>query len=357
MSSKSIKETRACECPFIIMKLNKGLRPPHRGCDCPACAEYHAKHGGYAINFKPYPAFRYRSLIGGFHNVSEKHNFFSFPDCDIILGCSRAKVEATQHYLEALQLIRHATLFETLPETQTCQQKDNLVPTLFGDYLLNRESGRDPYLESPDSLYLLHYHLTTSPMDLACYYLFNCFVPMSGYFSRDEATDSFEKWLAERTEKPPAKNTIRQHINTVLRTYAAETEGMDIEDWAELLFVDLNLIGCAVFDRLDGKKEERFYFNDRENKSELGLSTEVFGYALLSFWDTRAPHSATLDLKTLLWEAGSPLMVFKLTENQFMDYITQLEDLTGKAIEHRFSTNLKQLYRTKPIEALDFLKR
>jgi len=274
-----------------------------------------------------------------------------------MLGCSRAKVEATQHYLEALQLIRPATLFETLPETQTCKQKDNLVPTMFGNYLLNRESGRDPYLEGTDSLYLLHYRLTTSPMALACYYLFNCFIPESQYFSRDEATDSFEKWLTERTEKPPAKNTIRQHINTILRIYAAETEGMDIEDWADMLFVDLNLIRRVDFARLDGTKVERFYFGYDVDKAELGLSVEVFGHALLSFWETHAPHSATLDLKTILWEAEAPLPVFKLSENQFMEYIMKLEDLTGKAIEHRYSTNLNQLYRTKPIDAFELLNR
>lgn len=340
-----------------LMKLNKGLYPPHRACSCPACREYHAKHGGTTINFKPYSAFGYPSLLHGFHNVSEKHNFFTRPDCDIMMGCSRAKVEATQHYLEAFQLIRHATLFETLPETQTCQQKDNLVPTLFGHYLLNRESGRDPYLESPDSLYLLHYCLTTSPMALAFYYLFNCFVPRFQYFSRDEATDSFEKWLTERTEKPPAKNTIRQHINTVLRTYT-ESDDMDIEDRANLLFLDLNLIKrMGTPKRFDDlKKEERFYFDREADKELLGLSTAVFGYALLSFWDTHVPNSATLDLKTLLWTEGSPLSVFQLTENRFMEYITELEDLTGKAIEHRYGTNLNQLYRTKPIDAFKFLK-
>ena len=302
------------------MKLNKGLRPPHRGCDCPACTEYHAKHGGTTINFKPYSAFGYRSLLLGFHNVSEKHNFFSCPDCDIMLGCSRAKVEATQHYLEGFGLIRPATLFETLPETQTCKQKDNLVPTMFGNYLLNRESGRDPYLEGPDSLYLLHYHLATSPMALAFYYVFNCFIPELGHFSRNEATDRFEMWLTERTEKPPAKNTIRQHINTVLRTYAADTADMEIDDWADLFFVDLNLIQRVRLDEGEGEDKKAFYFNKDADKAELGLSVAVFGYALLSFWDMHAPHSASLDLKTSLWVEGSPLVVFKLTDNQFMEY-------------------------------------
>ena len=167
------------------MKLYKGLRPPHRGsnCKCQACAEYHAKHGSYSINFKPYSAFRYRSLILGFHSVRENPNFFSTSDCDIALGCSQSKVESTQHYLEAFQLIHRASLFETLSETQTCRYNDNLTLTEFGKRLFDR----DPYFESLDSLYLLHYHLTTSPMALAFYYVFNCFIPQSGYFSRNEA--------------------------------------------------------------------------------------------------------------------------------------------------------------------------
>lgn len=332
------------------MKLNKGLRPPHRGCSCPACTEYHAKHGGYSVNFKPYPMFRYRLLIVGFHNIREDPNFFSDPDCDIVLGCSRSKVESVQHYLEAFQLIHRATLFETLSETHTCRYKESLVPTTFGKHLFDDEIG-DPYWESPDSLYLLHYHLTTSPMALAFYYLFNCFIPRSQYFRRDEAANSFEIWLKERTEKLPAKNTIRQHINTILRVYT-ESDNMEIEDWADTLFVDLDMIK-----RVGEGKDEAFYFDFDGDKEILGLSVAVFGYALMSFWNTHYPHSATLDLKEqLFWVAGSPLNVFNLSENRFMEYVTKLEDLTEKVIEHRSSVNLNQLYRKKPIDALDFLK-
>ena len=331
------------------MKLNKGLRPPHRECDCPACAEYHAKHGNYAINFKSYPAFGYRSLILGMHRVRDAPNFFSALDCDMALGCARATVEATQHYLEAFRLIRYATLFETLEETQTCQHNDNLVLTAFGEILFNT----DAYLESLSSLYLLHYHLSTSPMALAFYYMFNRFIPKSQYFSRDEATDSFQQWLTRRTEKAPAKNTTRHHINTVLRTYT-ESDDMEIEDWTDRFLVDLGLIRRVRTE--DDKVSETFYFNRDADKADLGLSIEVFGYTLLSFWDTHAPHSKTLELRTQVWTAGSPLVIFKLSENQFMEYITQLKDLTKGAIEHRYSENLNQLYRTKPIEALDFLK-
>ena len=162
-------------------------------------------------------------------------------------------------------------------------------------------------------------------------------------------------WLAERTEKPPVKRTIRKQINAILNTYV-EPDNIDIEDWADRIFINLNLINHVSFEGDD--KEQRFYFNYSADKEVLGLSTEVFGYALLSFWDTHAPHSKTLDLKTqLFWTEGSPLMVFKLTENQFMEYITKLQDLTSGAIEYRYSENLNQLYRTKPIEAFEFLKR
>ena len=113
-------------------------------------------------------------------------------------------------------------------------------------------------------------------MALAFYYVFNCFIPQSGYFSRNEATDSFEMWLSEKKGKSSAKNTIRQHINTVLRTYT-EPEEIEIDDWADMLFIDLNLIECI------GEKGEFFYFNFDKDKEVLGLSTAVFGYALISF--------------------------------------------------------------------------
>ena len=162
-------------------------------------------------------------------------------------------------------------------------------------------------------------------------------------------TDSFEMWLSEKKGKSSAKNTIRQHINTVLRTYT-EPEEIEIDDWADMLFIDLNLIECI------GEKGEFFYFNFDKDKEVLGLSTAVFGYALISFWDKYFPHTAALDLKKMCWVAGSPFNVFKLSENRFMEYITKLKDLTGGAIEHRYSTNLNQLYRTKPIESFDFLE-
>jgi len=133
-----------------------------------------------------------------------------------------------------------------------------------------------------------------------------------------------------------------------------ESDDLEIEDWADRVFIDLSLIERLRSD--DGKESKVFYFDSTTEKDMLGLSTEVFGYALLSCWESNAPHSNSFDLKTLLWADGSPNSVFKLTENQFIEYIEKLMELTEGAIEHRASTNLNQLYRTKPIEALDLLK-
>ena len=334
------------------MKFNKGLNPPHPNCSCRACEEYHAKHR-YSVNFKKYRSPRYLLLVSGFHEVMKNPNFFSSPDPALALGCSPASVDMAQHYLEAFQLIQRASLFDTVDETHTCKFKENLVPTAFGAWLF----GNDPYLEDPASYWLLHYHLTTSPMALNYNYLFNEFVPKSSSFTRDELTDSFKWWLTQHTHTP-STSVIRHHINTALFPYTIN-EYDDIQDFVDRLFIDLYIIHRTVVEDEYDKKKELFYFSNGD-KTHFGLTSAVFGYALFSFWETVAPNSNTIDIKAALWQSGSPLRAFKLTENQFIEYIEDIEERTDGAIGRTLSVNLNQIYRKKaqnPFEIFSLLNQ
>ena len=333
------------------MKLNKGLHPPNAHASSYHYGDFY-RDNDWTVNFKTYPVCSYQTLIHGFRGVVENPNFFLTPDADILLGCSPRKIESVQHYLEAFQLIHRPTLFETSIETETCQFKDNFAPTAFGTLLLDPKTGRDPYLEDPQSNYLLHSHLSASPMALPFYWIFNGFVLLGTDFAKNEAIKSFEVWLTDRTEKIPVTATLRKQINTVLSTYVCD-DATDIDEWADRPLMSLYLIESKKVEEVDGKVE-RFYFA-KGDKERYGLSTAVFGYALLKFWDTHLPYQKTLDLKTYVYFPGSPLYIFNLTENQFMAYFEKFQELTDGAIVHRMDTNLNQLYKTKSINALDFL--
>jgi hypothetical protein len=79
----------------------------------------------------------------------------------------------------------------------------------------------------------------------------------------------------------------------------------------------------------DGGKDEILQF-DRGPKH--GLTGQVFGYALLDFWERFAPESKTLSLKSICFEQMSPGMVFKLDENSILGYLDEVEGLSSGVV-------------------------
>lgn len=149
---------------------------------------------------------------------------FNQPDGVVHLGVGKNMLSAIQYWMTAFDLINsHKNL------------------TQFADYIFNDE-GRDPYIEDPGTLWLLHYFLVKK--DFASIYslIFNEFRKERLEFTREHLT-SFIKRKCEEKKFSFNENTIRKDISVFLRTYLKPKKNVtDIEENFSGLLVDCELI-------------------------------------------------------------------------------------------------------------------
>ena len=77
---------------------------------------------------------------------------------------------------------------------------------------------------------------------------------------------------------------------------------------------------------------------------KLPLLTACFVYALLDFW-SRYSNANTLSFEALTYEPGGPGRVFALEENDVVDRLTVLEDITSGKLRWSEAAGLKQVAR------------
>ena len=96
----------------------------------------------------------------------------------------------------------------------------------------------------------------------------------------------------------------------------------------------------GIIKTLDEKDGFRFV---RGPKSTLGNG--VFIYALLDFWYRYYRATNTLSFEAVAYEPGGPGRVFALEENDVVDRMTTLEDVTRGKLQWSEATGLKQVLR------------
>ena len=333
----------------------KALSPPHRVCTCPACLEYHQREGGIDINFSSFAPLQILSIKKVYDAVCENPYFFqNSDDAATALGVSRNAVDSRLHWMVACQFLGTPSLFGVLPEMHTLKQRYPLHLTPLAETICG-DGGLDPFLEDDGILWVIHYLLTQTPRSLITYYVFNHFIALNPYFTKELLTQAFRGYVFETLHAPTEKQksdyrdktgifsdtSLSRHIHALLRMYI-KPEDVDLEDSLLNPLWDLDI--------LQQRGEDAFMFNAGE------IPVEVFAYCLLSFWEATFPHTQTLDFKNLYLPA-SPLKIFKLSENTAITHLENLADMTDGKLEYRVSENLRQVYRKENITAMDMLLR
>ena len=219
--------------------------------------------------------------------------------------------------------------------------------TSFGRRLFS-EDGRDPYMENPATAWLVHWQLCGKPNKTTWFWAFNHFPALS--FERELLVGSLEKLAKEREWPRASTRTIRKDVACLVHTYVSQPPSgkASREDTLESPLTELGLIRPI-------EKRAGFRFV-RGPKPSLGGG--VFSYAITEFW-RKFSKAATLSFEALAHEPGSPGRVFLLDENDLVDRLTTLEDVTEGFYRWSETAGLKQLIRNQDFngdEAIGFIK-
>lgn len=232
---------------------------------------------------------RFGWLKKGFDRASIEPEVFLRDDAPVVLGVGKNMVKAIRYWSYAFKII----------------DKENATPTTFGRQLLD-DDGWDPFMEDPASLWLLHWHLLKVPCTAtAWHFAFNDFHHVM--FTVNDLMMSLQEYKEKVYPTAHAsESSLKKDVHCLLRMYVP-TDNLKgaKEDSIDCPFTDLGLINNYG----DGKL---YSFNMGSKNS---LPDEIIVAACLEFAASLEGSAKTISTSRLLYELGSPGLIFKLTEN------------------------------------------
>lgn len=209
------------------------------------------------------------------------------------------------------------------------ETNEGLLTTWLGDMLFG-EDGVDPYLEEDSSLWLLHWHLAARPRLTSAYWLFNEF--RGGSFVRQDIVAALLTLAQECAWSRVASTTVDRDLQCLLRTYVG---GRGSSDAGDSVLAELGLI------RPMDKQRSRL---SRGRKPSL--PDAVFLFCLNEFWENFASAQSTMSFENAAYAPKSPGRVFLLDEEDIVERLERLEEVSGGTFAWSETAGLRQIIRS-----------
>jgi Protein of unknown function (DUF4007) len=289
---------------------------------------------GHTFSFSGHETFvfRYTWLKKAVDAVKTNPRVFGQDDAIITLGVGKNMVRSIRHWGLAT-----GVLVEEPKSRGTA-----ITVSTFGEFLFGGKetNGADPFLEDPNTLWLLHWLLISgSERSTTWQWTFNRFP--QNEFTREGLLQSVEDEIRRLNLPLPSESTLKRDIEVFIRTYLSSRGNRmtAIEDSLDCPLTELNLLeevsGTSLFKIRRGPKST--------------LSDRVFAFCLLQFWDRIAPETKSLAFNEIAYSQNSPGTVFKLDENSLIERLERLEIATTGALGYTDGAGLKQVYRQQEI--------
>lgn len=203
------------------------------------------------------------------------------------------------------------------------------------------EDGFDPFLEDAQTLWWLHWTISSRPH--ARFFAWELMINRwtSPTFTAAEVVDAF---LAEVARSGRALSLVsaRQHFDVWLHTYLPGRSGRG-EDGLDGPLTALAMITRAgERETAQGRREQVYSFDLGRKRS---LSDGMFRYALAAWWEASRPGEETAPFREVAFGVGSPGQVFRLSESEVRERLEALQGRPGSGFEFRESLNQYVVHR------------
>ena len=276
---------------------------------------------------------RFTWLTKAVEVLRQNSQAFGAEDAIAEFGVGRNMVRAIRHWGLAagvLEPVKH--------------ERGAYVPSRLGDLIFGTH-GADPYCEDLGTAWLLHWQLCRSA-DIATLWHFLFGHWHGGAVEIRTLELALEAWLERKGGTLPAATTLRRDLQCLVGSYVpSRSARADLEDVAACPLSSLGLLYTA-----DGTA----YL--REGR-QIGLPPEVFAYAIIDFWQGRAPEMETLAVQDVLLGVDSPGRIFLLSADHAYDLVGQVEEWEEPPFRFDSTAGVQQLYRAARRRPLDMLTR
>ncbi|MCY4189704.1 MAG: DUF4007 family protein [Bryobacterales bacterium] len=262
--------------------------------------------GGHARVFSGHESFacRHGWLPKLYEAVQQDEELFTSDERAIVaLGLGKNMVKAIRFWGQVFGLLQ--------------VERGRAMNTEMARRLLDADTGIDPYLEDPGSLWRLHW-IVTAHAGLGAWVA--TFLELQdAQITRDRLIDVVRR-RAVAVRGSVTQRTAATHVNIFLRTYdwARFEAAMPGEDASGCPFQELQLIETSA---VNGQT----LVSVKRGPKPL-LDAGAFAFALNDFWRGAAPGSRSLSVRSLLVYRRSPGGVYRLDEGSLL---TCLEELCG----------------------------
>jgi hypothetical protein len=283
--------------------------------------------------------FRYSWLKKGINAISNDPAFFSSSRAMIELGVGKKMVESIRYWCLALHLVQEDLSYRA--------RREHLVPTEIGSIIFS-DSGLDPYLEDPATLWLLHW-LLASNLRRATTWFWMFSNLNSVEFTKEKAAHEIQTWVQKHSDRHVPDDSLKRDIDCFVRTYinSRQTKSIIIEDSLDCPLVELGLIN-----ELNDGKTYQFQRGLQES-----LPDEILVFALVEFWQLADTRGKTLAFAKIAHAPGSPGRIFKLDEDSLASRLERIEAITSGALYYDETSALKQMYKRREIQSIDLLAK
>ncbi|MDE0701949.1 MAG: DUF4007 family protein [Acidimicrobiaceae bacterium] len=248
---------------------------------------------------------RYGWFRKAYKAAADNPYVFTQENAPVELGVGKNMVRAIRYWGLAAKLIVED------PKAPNRRVK-GCVPTRIGHAIFD-ESGWDPYMEDPGTLWLLHWLLLAPQSRLPVWWLaFNEFAAVE--FTDDDLETAISTQVGAVSQwASPSPSSLKKDVSALLRTYAPQerARGAAIDDVLNCPLRELNLISNSV-----DADRRRFTLGTKPT-----LPPEIATYAVLDWISRTSSGSSTATLSRLTNDAGSPGRAFKLSETELLAFL------------------------------------
>lgn len=287
------------------------------------------------VRFSGHESFacRYAWIPKALQAITANTTIFAHEDEAMVeLGVGKNMVRSIRFWVETTGMAR--------PD-----ESGGLRPTWLGERVFD-SAGLDPYMEDVQTLWLIHWNLSTHREDplFAWEFLFSRW--QEPEFTESSVLKAFHR-EAERQDRHLSQVTLEQHLQVFLHTYlpARGRKGDVAEDSLDCPLTELEML-IRVGDRetaTSPQRREAVYAFRRDDKPNI--SPGLFAYCVNDFWEKFYPNEQTLAAKSLVTSIGSPGQVFKMPEQDIFARLRDLDSVTGGKLVYSESSALSQVQR------------
>lgn len=202
--------------------------------------------------------------------------------------------------------------------------------------------GHDRFLEDEESLWLLHWNIST--LREAPFFAWELLINRwsEPYFTTSEAMTEFAR-EAERTSRALSSVSARQHFDVWLYTYLPGRSGRG-EDGIDSPLASLGLVTRAG-DRetAQGRREPVYRF---DLAAKPAISDALFLYCLQNWWAEKFEFEETVPLSAVAFAHGAPGRVFRMPETEVQARLMRIATRADKPVKILESVNQYMVQRS-----------